>query len=523
MSLADARISLLQPTHCACSNKNDTRSCLLPALGRRLRVCFEHTATEESRWEFFKRTTFDSQAHVAECVDFVGPAADQESRWNELPEAKKSHKSWNAQNLILQRQPSCFRLLENGGLPVLPDVIVTDHASSDVLSLLETARTASNAALRVWIVHARRFDSAAMLGGSPIWHPNLAAHFREYALRNRSLYRSAPVGERYHWQLACDFTLHAQRKANALHPDQQVHACDGNDKSILRNDSNSKGEMASLRRNRAMLTDLDLEAIKVTNFNFGSYHNYLTGVRDFGASTLTRKLYSDAREYLALSKDLCDVFSVNHARDTIDGLVRGELATRLEALRDRWRQPLSISRWSGLLKAVGVAEPSRTAEADRSQSRAERKACLGRMGPHHYAGNFSRAKIAVCPWGFGERTACDEMAMLFGAVMLKPDTSHVEAFPDVYHPSTPLYVPVRHDLSDLESRIEHVLDNFKDYVQMRFLAQRLLLSVDMADMVRHFWNTLVGRIAVVTNGTFAPPTQRPLDGRRQALLAATLA
>ena len=149
---------------------------------------------------------------------------------------------------------------------------------------------------------------------------------------------------------------------------------------------------------------------------------------------MMQRIFETAPHYLTVEKDLCDVFSINSPRATVDGLARQEVKERMEALNNQLKQ---ASRWTSLLRNVGLSRETRSTSASLPPTT---RICTGPVNGSVYAEWLSRAKLSVCMWGLGERTACDEMAMLAGAVLLKPDTSFVESFPDVYNPFQ-LYVP----------------------------------------------------------------------------------
>lgn len=71
------------------------------------------------------------------------------------------------------------------------------------------------------------------------------------------------------------------------------------------------------------------------------------------------------------------------------------------------------------------------------------------------------AKIMVSPWGFGECCYRDAEAIMAGAVLIKPDTSHVRSEPDLLR--WPSCVTCKTDFSDLSSCVQHILDNLEQY------------------------------------------------------------
>lgn len=85
------------------------------------------------------------------------------------------------------------------------------------------------------------------------------------------------------------------------------------------------------------------------------------------------------------------------------------------------------------------------------------KVAKGERQEHElYLRELRTSKICFSPFGYGEVCWRDFEAIMCGAVLLKPDMSHVETRPDIFMPDE-TYVPVRWDLSDLEARIRELL------------------------------------------------------------------
>ncbi|HZX32172.1 MAG TPA: glycosyltransferase [Rhodocyclaceae bacterium] len=73
-----------------------------------------------------------------------------------------------------------------------------------------------------------------------------------------------------------------------------------------------------------------------------------------------------------------------------------------------------------------------------------------------YLAELMAARICFSPFGYGEVCWRDYEAVMCGALLVKPDMSHVETRPDIFVPYE-TYVPVAWDLSDLEDTIERYL------------------------------------------------------------------
>lgn len=99
-----------------------------------------------------------------------------------------------------------------------------------------------------------------------------------------------------------------------------------------------------------------------------------------------------------------------------------------------------------------------------------------RMNKSEYLKSLRESKVCVSPWGYGERCHRDYEAILSGCVLVKPDTSFLEMFPDLFDPARDLYVPCRVDFSDLPEIIDDINNNWSKYQDMRERALQFLLD-----------------------------------------------
>lgn len=77
---------------------------------------------------------------------------------------------------------------------------------------------------------------------------------------------------------------------------------------------------------------------------------------------------------------------------------------------------------------------------------------------HRFIRELRHSKICFSPFGYGEVCWRDYEAIMAGAVLLKPDTAHIETEPDIFRPWE-TYVPVRWDLADLNDTLRRLLDD----------------------------------------------------------------
>jgi spore germination protein YaaH len=80
------------------------------------------------------------------------------------------------------------------------------------------------------------------------------------------------------------------------------------------------------------------------------------------------------------------------------------------------------------------------------------------VSQEEYYQEMRNSRICVSPFGFGEICWRDFETVLCGALLIKPDMSHVETAPNIFV-ANKTYVPVKWDFSDLESVVARVLHN----------------------------------------------------------------
>ena len=81
-----------------------------------------------------------------------------------------------------------------------------------------------------------------------------------------------------------------------------------------------------------------------------------------------------------------------------------------------------------------------------------------RVDPRRYRIEMERSLITFSPFGWGELCFRDFEAIRAGSLLIKPDMSHLETWPDVFVPGE-TYVPVRWDGADLEETVARYLED----------------------------------------------------------------
>ena len=80
------------------------------------------------------------------------------------------------------------------------------------------------------------------------------------------------------------------------------------------------------------------------------------------------------------------------------------------------------------------------------------------VGKRAYMRELAQSRICFSPFGYGEVCWRDYEAVFSGALLIKPDMSHMETNPDVFV-ANETYVPIRWDFDDLEDAVATYLAN----------------------------------------------------------------
>ena len=76
---------------------------------------------------------------------------------------------------------------------------------------------------------------------------------------------------------------------------------------------------------------------------------------------------------------------------------------------------------------------------------------------------ISNSKVVISPFGWGEiNVPRDYEVALSGSLLLKPDLSHLETWPNIFNKDT--VVQYKWDLSDLLEWVEKILENYQKYI-----------------------------------------------------------
>lgn len=86
-----------------------------------------------------------------------------------------------------------------------------------------------------------------------------------------------------------------------------------------------------------------------------------------------------------------------------------------------------------------------------------------KINRHDYFSEIRNSKVVVSPFGWGElNVPRDYEVALSGSILLKPDISHIDTWPDIFNKDT--VVQYKWDLSNLSEMVQKVINNYENYI-----------------------------------------------------------
>lgn len=82
----------------------------------------------------------------------------------------------------------------------------------------------------------------------------------------------------------------------------------------------------------------------------------------------------------------------------------------------------------------------------------------GRINSKQYSQELKKVSAVLSPFGYGEICFRDFEAILNGSVLVKPDMSHINTWPNIYLPNE-TYVPVNWNGNDLIEKVDYIFSH----------------------------------------------------------------
>jgi spore maturation protein CgeB len=98
-----------------------------------------------------------------------------------------------------------------------------------------------------------------------------------------------------------------------------------------------------------------------------------------------------------------------------------------------------------------------------------------RVNYKRYLLELLTSKIVLSPFGWGEVCIRDYEAVACGALLMKPDMTHVSTQPDIFK-ANETYVPLKWDFSDLDEKVDYYISHPDEARRIALAGQRYLLT-----------------------------------------------
>lgn len=168
------------------------------------------------------------------------------------------------------------------------------------------------------------------------------------------------------------------------------------------------------------------------------------------------------------------------------GPLRTELYRRFRAPPLQTRRlamtPASKPRSIQLSFRMGTSYDRATVSYQRRQlaARFGRRFSTDKLGRGAYLAEMRNSRLVVSPFGLGEITLKDFEVFLTGGLLLKPDMSHLETWPDLYRPDETV-AAFAWDLSDFENVVDRYLADPRRAIAIAEAGQNLYLRHVVGD------------------------------------------
>lgn len=108
-----------------------------------------------------------------------------------------------------------------------------------------------------------------------------------------------------------------------------------------------------------------------------------------------------------------------------------------------------------------------------------------------YLNELRQSRIVISPFGWGEICYRDFEAFINGAILLKPDLSYLETFPEFFVPNH-TYAPIKLDLSNLSKLIDTIQNDMEQFISIANVGQKTFQT--LTGDFNHFYNHFIKNI-----------------------------
>ena len=170
----------------------------------------------------------------------------------------------------------------------------------------------------------------------------------------------------------------------------------------------------------------------------------------------------------------------------------------------RWARPFFATRpWRPRQNSGAIAVHARFGYAAQRSIACHRRVLADKISGHpafvtgqvsqkRFNWEVQNSRIILSPFGWGELCFRDYEAVQSGALLVKPDMSHLETWPDIFVPGE-TYVPVAWDASDVIEKCEHYLAHESE--RRRIVANARQAYREQVDRLCERWERTLAEIA----------------------------
>ena len=203
---------------------------------------------------------------------------------------------------------------------------------------------------------------------------------------------------------------------------------------------------------------------------FSDYYHRVFGIND------DKPEWSPVVRNPALLTKLCVSWNSGLADYSLYGPTRMAIYNRLPlSVLLRFARPSrapSQPRSKNVSCRFGTAYPRASVAFQRETIREKlaRQIDTRKISRRHYFHELETSKIVVSPFGFGEITLKDFEVFSTGGLLLKPDMSHMETWPNLFRDGVTM-LSFRWDLSDIETVLVNALESYNRHVEKAVAGQ----------------------------------------------------
>lgn len=236
---------------------------------------------------------------------------------------------------------------------------------------------------------------------------------------------------------------------------------------------------------------------------FTNYYNKKYSIKDsneqFSEPIKEKKLLKKIK--VCWNMGLCDHGSYSHIKQKLFSIFKSRfLISNTSNFNEFINLNKSIKKNSehkkkyNLSCRIGVKYDRETVEFQRNKIKntLEKYTSINKIPRYKYLNEMRNAKCVVSPFGWGELCPRDFETFLCGAILIKPDMSYFETWPNWYLSNKngkfqKTYLPFKWDFSNLKYQIDFVLDKYQEQKKIALEGQKIYENYTVGVSSKHIF------------------------------------